>query len=431
MAAIILRNGRVVDPYTGKDTVRDIGICGSTLVLPQEIESDPQLHTFDLSGMIVAPGLIDIHVHLREPGFAYKETIATGTAAAAAGGFTTIVAMPNTNPAIDTIARVTDLQHRIDESALIATHITACITRDRAGEELTDIARLKQQTKIVALSDDGDCVQDYGLMKAAARLARENDLPIMDHCEDHFLSKNGVMRAGPISQSMRLPGMPGETESNIVARNIQLSRETGAHFHQQHLSYKESVRLLRCARQEGLPVSGEASPHHLTLTHDLVPILGTNAKMNPPLGTEEDRQALIAAVLDGTIDIIATDHAPHASWEKARDWGAAPFGILGLETALPLVLTELYGKHHMDLMALLSRFTLGPANLLHLPKDGLIPGAPANLVIFDLTQSFPLDITNSRSRSRNSPFHHKQVIGKIMGTMSNGRWVYQHQDFSS
>jgi dihydroorotase len=414
-----------VDPATQTDERRDLAIADGVFVDPATVAGRPGTQVLDLAGKTVFPGFVDLHVHFREPGFEYKEDLASGTAAAAAGGFTTVVLMPNTNPAMDRVERVRDLEQRLAAKARVHCLISACLSLDRQGHALTDIAALRAQTPIVALSDDGNCVQDRALMTAAARLAAQAGLPILDHCEDEACMAGGVMRRGPVSERLQVPGMPGETESNIVARNVELARETGAHLHCQHLSYRASIHLLRQARAAGLPLTAEAAPHHLTLTVDEVPILGTNAKMNPPLGTRDDRAALHEALADGTITTIATDHAPHAPHEKARSVVQAPFGIIGLETAFPLCYTTLVRGGVLTLLQLVAKLTTGPAAVLRRPVGTLALGAPADATIMDLEQSYAVDITRTCSRSCNSPFHQRQVHGRILGTLVAGQWAYQ------
>ncbi len=424
--SMILRNARVVDPANQIDEVRDIGIVDGRFADPAGIRLHPtKSSVYNLKGSTIVPGLVDLHVHFREPGFEYKEDLASGTAAAAAGGFTTVVLMPNTNPAMDRLERIEELQRGIAAKASVTCLISACLTVDRAGVELSDLPGLAASGQIVAFSDDGNCVQDRELMLRAGKLAAAAKLPILDHCEDEGCMQQGVLRGGAVAERLQLPGMPGETESNIVRRNVELARETGAHFHLQHLSYRQSVELLRAARREGLAVSAEASPHHLTLTVDEVPMLGTNSKMNPPLGTRDDREALWEALADGTIETIATDHAPHAPHEKARGIQQAPFGIIGLETALPLSLTALYHTGILGLSELIAKLTCNPARIIHRDAGTLTFGRAADLAILDLDRSYAIDILRSRSRSLNSPFHRRQVTGKVVGTIRAGRWVHR------
>ncbi len=420
---IIIKNGRIIDPYNKVDMVADIGVSDGVIVDPSDLCDSPDLQTFDASECIVTPGLIDMHVHLREPGQEYKEDIGTGTKAAAAGGFTKVLLMPNTQPPTDSVEAVKDLDRRIAESAVVETLKSACITKQRAGVELTDIVRLREETDIVALTDDGDCVQSYDLMLRAMELAYDTDLPVIDHCEDCAINAGGAMRDGEISKLLDVPGMPGEAESNIVARNIELSRKTGARIHIQHISFHKSVELVRRAQEDGLPVTAEVTPHHLVLTHDILPIMGTNAKMNPPLGTENDRQVLLEAVADGTINTIATDHAPHSPAEKVKNFVDAPFGIIGLETALSLCLTELVLTNILTLSELVSRFTVGPSSVLNLRAGGLRSGERADVTIFDHNKSYNIDINETCSKSRNSPFHNKTVYGEITGVLCGGKWA--------
>lgn len=422
---LILKNARVVDPARQLDARGDVGIHDGRIVEASALSRDAATEIVDLHGQVVTPGLIDMHVHLREPGQEYKEDLASGTRAAAAGGFTTVLAMPNTVPAMDSVAMLEDLAARVGRSAIVRVLTVACLTQGRKGKVAADVrSYVGAGGGICAgLSDDGTCVQDFATMLELAKIAAEIGLPIIDHCEDEHVMEKGVMRRGPVSELLQVPGMPGETESNMVARNIELSRQTGAHLHMQHISYVESVRLVREARQEGLNVTAEAMPHHLLLTADALPVCGTNAKMNPPLGTEADRLALLEGVVDGSVSVIATDHAPHAPFEKARSIVEAPFGIIGLETALPLLLSELVAKGYLDLSTLIARFTLGPAAVLGLATPSLRPGEVADLAILDLDAKWTIDANRSVSKSRNTPFHGRRVAGKVTGTMLGGRWL--------
>ncbi len=422
---LLLSNARVIDPANNVDEIRDVAIDDDRLVNPRSVATDPADETVDLAGKVLCPGLLDMHVHFREPGYEYKEDTESGTQAAAAGGFTTVVAMPNTDPALDSVDVIHELQERITSTARVRTRLTACLTKGRLGVELTDFNRLAAETAIVALTDDGDCIADFDLMLAAANQARAVDLPITDHCQDYAVDGGGVMRLGEVSKMLDVPGMPGAAESNMVARNVELARRTGGRFHIQHISCEASIDCLRQAQAEGLPVTAEVTPHHLCLTHDIVPIMGANAKMNPPLGTEADRRALLAALADGIISVIGTDHAPHAPAEKARGLVEAPFGILGLETAFPLSMTEVYHSGILTLAELITRFTTGPAAVLNLDAGTLSDGAAADVTIFDPDAEYAIDITASVSKSRNSPFHNRRVKGKILGTICGGKWAYR------
>ena len=421
---LIIRRGRVVDPANGIDETRDLAVADGRLVAPSEIEGEADTVDLDAAGLVVAPGFIDVHVHLREPGQEEKEDIASGTAAAAAGGFTTVLPMPNTKPPIDSVDAVRDLERRVRESAVVRTLACACTTTGRKGRNLVDVRRLRAETEIVALTDDGDCVQDREVMRQAMTLAAEAGLPVMDHCEDRSLMGQGVMRAGAVASELGVAGMPSEVESAMVQRNTELCRETGAQTHLQHLSCRRSVELLRQGRREGLPLTAEATPHHLCLTTEALRRFGSNAKMNPPLGDETDRQALVEAVADGTIGIIATDHAPHTPAEKALGLADAPFGIIGLETAFPLCFSELCERGGLDLPTLIACFTSGPAWLLGLALGTLARGRPADLVVLDLAASYRIDLSRSKSKSRNSPFDGQLVTGKVLGTLFAGEWVF-------
>src|SRR5881396_2485903 len=405
MNSLLLTGGRVIDPANRFDAVADLLIVeGKIAALGSDAkkQAPAEIERLDTKGLIVCPGLIDLHVHLREPGQTAKETIATGTAAAARGGFTSVVCMPNTAPAIDNAGTVALIRERADKSGVVNVFITGAITKGIAGEELAPIGSLKR-AGVVAITDDGHCVQNNELMRRALEYARMFDLPVMDHCQDYSLVSDGVVHEGYWSTALGLHGWPAAGEEMIVARNIQLAELTGARIHCQHLSAAGSVRLLREARKRGLPVSGEACPHHFTLTDAAVAgsdkfwrtdgkgICGydsqddfpewaayeTNFKMNPPLRSAADREAILDGLADGTIEFLCSDHAPHCDYEKEVEFDYAPFGITGLETELALSLMQLYHSGRLHLPDLIAKFTIAPAKLLRLAKGTLSVGADA------------------------------------------------------
>src|SRR6516162_4026161 len=396
MAALLLTGGRVVDPANRLDVKADVLISQGKIAAvganaARQAPSDSE--KMDVSGLIVSPGLIDLHVHLREPGQTAKENIATGTAAAARGGFTSVVCMPNTAPAIDSAGTVALIHDRAEQFGVVNVFVAGAITKNIAGEELAPIGSLKR-AGVVAITDDGHCVQNNELMRRACEYAKMFGLPLFDHCQDYSLVTDGVMHEGYWSLALGLRSWPSAGEEMIVARNILLAELTGAKIHCQHLSSAGSVKLLRDAKKRGLSVSGEACPHHFTLTDAAIagsekfwrqdgrriygfsenaelpswPSYDTNFKMNPPLRSAQDREAILQGLADGTIEVLCSDHAPHCDYEKEVEFDQAPFGITGLETELALSLMQL---HHTGLMAppaLNARFTLGPARLLGLPQ---------------------------------------------------------------
>jgi len=412
MKSLLLTGGRVIDPANHLDSTADVLVSDGQIaaVGPQAASRAPaEAEHFDVSGLVVCPGLIDLHVHLREPGQSAKETIATGTAAAARGGFTSIVCMPNTAPAVDNSGTVALIHNLATEQGAVNVFITGAITKNIAGEEMAPIGSLKK-AGVVAISDDGHCVQNNELMRRALEYARMFELPVMDHCQDYALVSDGVMHEGYWSTALGLRGWPAAGEEMIVCRNILLAQTTGAHVHCQHLSAAGSVQLLREAKKRGVPVSGEACPHHFTLTDAAIagsdqfwnldgkkilpagaanserprwPAYDTNFKMNPPLRTARDREAILAGLQDGTIDIICSDHAPHCDYEKEVEFDYAPFGITGLETELALALMQLYHANVLELSELIAKFTIAPARLLRLPKGTLSVGADADITVFD------------------------------------------------
>lgn len=383
----------------------------------------PATQVVDARGMLVLPGLIDVHVHLREPGFEYKETIQSGTAAAVAGGFTSVCCMPNTCPVNDSQA-VTEF---ILEQARAANHARVfpigAITKGSDGQELAEIGELKE-AGCVAISDDGRPVLNSHIMRRAMEYARAFDLPVVDHCEDLHLAEGGCMNEGVVSTELGLPGAPGAAEEIMVARNIALAALTGARVHMAHVSTAESVRLVREAKARGLRVTAEVTPHHFSLTEEAVRGFDTHAKMNPPLRTWADVQALKEGLRDGTIDVIATDHAPHASHEKQLEFAEAPFGVVGLETALPLT-WALVDEGVLPLEAAVSKLTTEPARVFGLPTGTLAPGADADLVLVDPDAAWTVDPLRFRSKSRNTPFAGWKVKGRVRMTMVGGRIVHQ------
>ncbi len=448
MNSLLVTGGRVVDPANRLDAVADVFVLdGKISAVGPGIAAQAPSHVprLDATGMVVCPGLIDLHAHLREPGQSAKETIATGAAAAARGGFASVVCMPNTSPAIDNSGTVALIRERAARESKINVFVAGAITRNIAGEELAPIGSLKS-AGVIAITDDGHCVQNNDLMRRALEYARMFDLPVMDHCQDYSMVTDGVVHEGYWSAVLGLRGWPASGEETIVARNIILAELTGARVHCQHLSSAGSVQLLREARKRGVPISGEACPHHFTLTDmvlagsekfweadgkDLMPgcagerprwpSYDTNFKMNPPLRAAEDRAALIEGLADGTIEVISSDHAPHCDYENQVEFYYAPFGIVGFETELALSLMQLYHSRKMTLPDLIAKFTTGPARLLRLREKGHLGiGADGDLTLIDLARDWVFDVGASASKSRNSPFGGWQLKGKAAATIVSG-----------
>lgn len=416
----ILRGGRVVDPSRGIDQKMDIGIKAGKIIRPEKLDK-PEI--VDLKGLVVAPGFIDLHVHLRQPGETDKETIRTGTSAAAAGGFTTIIAMPNTNPTADNPGAIEYIRRHTECEGVVKVLPCGTITKGREGKEMTGIGSLKR-SGIAAISDDGDCVQNHELMRHVLEYSKTFKLPILDHCEDKILAGNGVMHEGYWSTVLGLRGIPAAAEELMVARDIILAEMTDWKIHIQHLSTAGSVRMIQAAQKRNIPVSAEVTPHHLILTDETVKSFDANYKTNPPLRSEEHRKALIKGLKNGTITVIASDHAPHTETEKLVEFDYAPFGIIGLETAVSLCITELYHKKVLSLSELVSKFTTGPANVLGLDIGSLKEGRDADITIFDPYIKHNINADNFFSKSRNTPFNGWNAQGKIMATIVNGSFIY-------
>ena len=458
--SLLLTGGRIIDPANRHDTVADLLILNGKIVAvgtsaanqaPRDIEK------FDARGLVVCPGLIDLHVHLREPGQTTKETIATGTAAAARGGFTSLVCMPNTSPAIDNAGTVALIHERAARDGLVNLFVAGAISKNLAGEELAPIGSLKR-AGVVAITDDGHCVQNNELMRRALEYAKMFDLPVMDHCQDYSLVTEGVMHEGRWSTVLGLQGWPAAGEEMIVARNILLAELTGARVHCQHLSAAGSVALIREAKKRGVPISGEACPHHFTLTDAAVagsekfwtgdgnqifttqdsglrtqdqfpswPAYDTNFKMNPPLRSARDREAILEGLVDGTIEILCSDHAPHCDYEKEVEFDYAPFGITGLENELSLSLMQLYHTKRLSLTELIAKFTVAPAKLLNLAKGTLSVGAAADVTVFDPERDWVFEREATASKSFNNPFFGWPLKGKAVATILAGNQVFIEQ----
>ena len=405
---LLYRGARVIDPFNGTDAVCDVAVKNGLFARPDDLTAP---ETIDVSGKVLCPGFVDVHVHLRDPGQTHKETLETGTAAAVKGGFTSILAMPNTVPPMDEPLRVREFLERA-AGAPVKVYQSACFTKGRAGIEMSDLDALAQ-AGVPAFSDDGSTTQDAGLMRRVMSLAARLGLPVIDHCEDKSLSAGGVMHEGDVSRKLGLRGQPRSAEELIVARDIMLAAETGCRVHLQHLSSKGSIDMLRRARQQGLPVTGEATPHHILMTDNAVAEYGTNAKMAPPLRNEEDRQAILEALRDGVISVIATDHAPHTRDEKALGMEKAPFGIVGIEVAVPLCLAGLYRTGVLSLDRLVSMFTAGPRELLNLPLGAINIGERADLTLLDLEDEWTIDVDEFVSKGRNCPYNGWRCIGNV------------------
>ena len=423
MKEYLFRNARIIDPGRNIDSIGDLGVSDGRIAATEKLKA-PEV--MDLKGKVLSPGFIDLHVHLRQPGNTQAETIATGTAAAAAGGFTSIVAMPNTTPAADNAGAIEFLRQNAAAQGVVRVLPCGNMTKEGKGEEMAGIGALKS-AGVVALSDDGRCIQDHALMRHVVEYAKSFGLPILDHCEDNQLAANGVMNEGKWSVLLGMRGISGASEELMIARNIILARQIDWHIHMQHVSVKESVELLRAARAKGIKVSGEATPHHLALTDECIKKYDTNYKMNPPLRSESDRQALIEGVANGTISAIATDHAPHTRTAKEVEFDSAPFGIVGLETALPVSYTVLVGGGAVSLPRLIELFTAGPARILMMKNYDLSEGAAADLTVIDPNAEYVVDMNTFRTKSRNTPFHGMRVQCRPVLTMVGGKIVYQYR----
>ena len=425
MNSLIIKNGRVIDPANNIDEVRDVfvveGKIGTAAAKDAEV--------IEAAGRIVTPGLIDMHVHLREPGRSDKETFATGTLCAARGGFTSVVCMPNTTPVADNTGTIAFMKQRAAEAACVNVFPTGAITKELNGEELAPIGSLKK-AGVVAITDDGHCVQNNELMRRAVEYAKMFQLPVLDHCQDYNLVADGVMNEGHWSAALGLRGWPSIGEDVIVARNILIAEQVDWHIHCQHISSARSVELIREAKKRGIKISGEACPHHFTLTEECVKTYDTNYKMNPPLRTERDREALWAGLADGTLEIIGSDHAPHCSYEKEVEFDFAPFGIIGLETELALSL-ELVRKKILSLRALVEKFTVNPAQLLRLKEGTLSVGANADITVIDPEREWTYDVAQSASKSRNTPFHGWKLRGRAVVTVVKGKVVWREPEKQS
>jgi dihydroorotase len=421
--AILLQNGRIIDPANGLDKKASLlvekGRIKAIFTQRQKKPALPQkLLSIDLQGKWIIPGLIDMHVHLREPGEEHKETIETGTRAAAAGGFTAVACMPNTNPVNDSQS-VTRLILEKAENASARVYPVGAISKGSHGETLAEFGEM-QKAGAVAVTDDGRPVTDSQLMRRALEYASNYGLMVISHAEDSSLSRNGAMNEGFLSTSMGLKGIPHIAEEVMVYRDLALAAYTGCPLHLAHISTEESIRLIRLAKKRGCPVTAETAPHYFTLTEEAVKEYNTNAKMNPPLRTQKDREAVIQGIKDGTIDVIATDHAPHSILEKDIEFDQAANGIIGLETAVPLALA-LFRKGYINEARLVQLLSVNPARILGVPGGSLAIGAAADIAVIDPEQRFILRSDDIVSKSRNSPFLGARLQGKAVLTLCDGR----------
>ena len=424
--SLLIRGGRVIDPTARVDAELDVLLRDGRVaeVAPPKKIRGAADDTFDARGLIVAPGFIDLHVHLREPGQGYKETIASGTAAAAAGGFTSVCAMPNTVPVNDS-AEITTWMQQSERRATVNVFPIAAATRGSQGEHLTDFQAL-QRAGAVAFTDDGKPILAPGLMQEALRLSAELHVPVIQHAEDTRQTAGCSMHDGPTAFRLGLRGMTAATEAGVIERDVQAAQATGGHYHVAHLSTAESLKVVRRGKRARVQVTCETTPHHFVLTDEDVGEYNTNFKMNPPLRSVADREALQVALADGTVDAIATDHAPHAPHEKQVEFERAAFGIIGLETALGLALTKLHRERGVPLSRIVELFSSGPAHVIGLKSRGSLQrGYHADVAIFDPKVRWTYDLRKSRSLACNSPFDGWQLTGRVVATIVNGRVVYR------
>jgi dihydroorotase len=422
----LLKGGRVVDPATGLDEILDVLIEDGKITRVGSGETPDGAEVTELDGLVVCPGFLDMHVHLREPGQEWKETIASGTRSAAAGGFTAVACMPNTTPVIDSRAVTEMILGEARNSGVVRVYVIGCVTQGQQGKYLAEMEDM-QRAGAVAFSDDGMPVESSQMMRKALEYSRIFDLPIIDHCEDCALVDGGVIHEGEVSTRLGLKGWPGVAEDQMVQRDIQLAEYTGGHVHIAHLSTGRSADLVRDGKRRGIKVTCEVTPHHLTLTDQAVGDYDTNAKMNPPLRAESDRDALLKAIADGTVDAIATDHAPHHIDEKTVEFSIAPFGIVGLETAISICLDQLVRPGIIDLARMIELFTTGPSDVLRIKANRLAKGAVADITILDQDRQYTCQPDTFVSKSGNTPFGGMKFSGAPVMTIVGGEIVYDNR----
>ncbi len=429
---LCLRGGRVLDPARGIDRVQDLWIASGRIAglgedAPPDVRSDPKAEVISVQGAVICPGLVDIHVHLREPGQEEKETIETGTRAAARGGFTTVACMPNTVPPLDDRPRIEYVIRRAREAARARVLPIAAVTRGQRGEALTEIEDLID-AGAVAVSDDGKPVRNAEIMRRALELTRRLEVPVIQHAEDPDLMGDGVMHEGWTSTRLGMKGIPDVAESVVVARDALLAERTGGHVHVAHVSAARSVDIIRRAKARGIRMTAETAPHYLVLTDEAVEGYDPRTKMNPPLRSANDREALIEGIADGTIDCLATDHAPHTAIEKDSDFDSAPFGIVGLETALGIYLKALVEPKHLTLSELILRLTVNPLRVLGRSGGTLEAGAPADVTIFDPARRWTVRASEFATMGRNTPFDGWELPGPVLMTILDGRVAHRFED---
>lgn len=421
---ILIKNGRVLDPANDRDEIMDIYVEDGII---QNVAKDIEVaadEIIDATGCYVTPGLIDLHVHFRDPGFEYKETIKTGGKAAAKGGFTTVCPMPNTNPVTDNVDTLKYVIDKANRETMINVLPVAAITVGQEGEYMTDIESLAAAGAI-AISEDGKSVMNARLYRQAMKLAKHSGIVVMAHCEDKNLVSRGVLNAGPKAKEMGMFGIMNAVEDTIVARDIVLAKNTGCKLHLCHCSTKDSVKMIALAKEEGLAVTGEVCPHHFTLTDEDIPCDDANYKMNPPLRSREDVEALKAGLRDGIMDVISTDHAPHGADEKKKSIKDAPFGITGLETSVCLTITELVEPGWLTPLQMVEKMSYNPAKVIGIDRGTLSEGKVADITIIDPNAEWVIDSKKFVSLGKNTPFNGKKVHGKVLYTICNGEFAYK------